>query len=124
MEIYRFPWPQVIILSIFVFGLPLAAYIYLFKNEQVYNMLGNYKIYLIAALAVYCVAVTGFAYDIINGPTLLDCDHSGCSIFLRRGQNQQTIAEGLVTGGLCITCAVLIVLMLEKTKNKGVSWNG
>ena len=124
MEIYRFPWPQVIILSIFVFGLPLAAYIYLFKNEQVYNILGNYKIYLIAALAVYCVAVTGFAYDIINGPTLLDCDHSSCSIFLRRGQNQQTIAEGLVTGGLCIACAVLIVMMLEKTKNKGVGCNG
>ena len=124
MEIYRFPWTQVIILSIFVFGLPLAAYIYLFKNEQVYNMIGNYKIYLIAALAVYCVAVTGFAYDIINGPTFLDCDHSGCSIFLRRGQNQQTIAEGLVTGGLCIACAVLVVLMLEKTKNKGVGWNG
>lgn len=66
------------------------------------------------------MAVTGFAYDIINGPPLLDCDHSGCHIFLSNGQNQQTIAEGVVTGGLCIGSAVLAVGLLERTKSGGV----
>ncbi|KNB44956.1 magnesium transporter protein 1-like protein [Blastocystis sp. subtype 4] len=107
INIYRFPWPQVIILCLFVFGLPLVAYIYLFRNQFVYSLLGNYRIYLVGSLIVYSVAVTGFAYDIINGPSLLDCDRSGCHIFLRQGQNQQTIAEGIVTGGLCIVSAIL-----------------
>lgn len=122
INIYRFPWPQVIILCIFVFGLPLAAYVYLFLNKYVYSVLGNYRIYLIASLIVYSVAVTGFAYDIINGPSFLDCDHSGCHIFLHQGQNQQTIAEGVVTGGLCIVCAILVVGLIERTKNAGVRY--
>lgn len=69
---------------------------------------------------MYSVAVTGFAYDIINGPALLDCDRSGCHIFLRQGQNQQTIAEGVVTGGLCIVCALLVVGLIERTKSAKV----
>ena len=39
IEIKRFPWPQVIILSLFVFGLPLCAYVYLFLNDKVYTCL-------------------------------------------------------------------------------------
>ena len=67
-----------------------------------------------------------FTYDIINGPSLLDCDRSGCHIFLRQGQNQQTIAEGIVTGGLCIVSAILVLGLIERTKNAGVSvwWYG
>lgn len=110
-----------IILCLFVFGLPLVAYIYLFRNQFVYSLLGNYRIYLVGSLIVYSVAVTGFAYDIINGPSLLDCDRSGCHIFLRQGQNQQTIAEGIVTGGLCIVSAILVLGLIERTKNAGVS---
>lgn len=49
----------------------------------------------------YAVAVTGIVYDIINDPPLLSCDRTGCSIFSMQSQNQQTIAEGLVTGAMC-----------------------
>lgn len=48
----------------------------------------------------YGMAVTGFAYDLIHGPALLNCGPNGCSLFAK-GPNQQTMAEGLVTGGLC-----------------------
>ena len=39
-------------------------------------------------------------YDIINAPPLFNCDQRGCSIFATQGQNQQTLAEGLVTGAM------------------------
>ena len=45
----------------------------------------------------------------------------GCSIFLSQGQNQQTIAEGIITGGLCILCALLVVGLIEKTKQPAVT---
>ena len=53
IPIHRFPWPQVIIACLFVFGLPLAAFIYLFQYERVYSLLGNYRIYLVISLLVY-----------------------------------------------------------------------
>ena len=112
-----------IILCLFVFGLPRAAYFYLFMNDKVYAIFGHYSIFLIGSLIVYSVAVTGFAYDIINGPSFLDCNMYGCSIFLSQGQNQQTIAEGIITGGLCILCALLVVGLIEKTKQPAVVFN-
>lgn len=48
----------------------------------------------------YGMAVTGFAFDLIHGPALMNCGPKGCSLFAT-GPNQQTMAEGLVTGGLC-----------------------
>ena len=110
-----------IILCLFVFGLPLAAYFYLFMNDKVYSIFGHSYLFLIGYLIVYSVAVTGFAYDIINGPSFLDCNMYGCSIFLSQGQNQQTIAEGIITGGLCILCALLVVGLIEKTKQPAVT---
>lgn len=56
---------------------------------------------LYLVMCSYAVAVTGIVYDIINDPPLLSCDRTGCSIFSMQGQNQQTIAEGLVTGAMC-----------------------
>lgn len=41
-----------IIICIFVFGLPLAAYVYLFLNDQVYKWLSNSKIYMLLSLIV------------------------------------------------------------------------
>ena len=48
----------------------------------------------------YGMAVTGFAYDLIHGPELMNCGQNGCSLFAT-GPNQQTLAEGLITGSLC-----------------------
>ena len=99
-----------IILSLFVFGLPLCAYAYLFLNDKVYAWLGHTKLFVFLSLLVYPlqpalrhsygVAVTGIVYDIINDPPLFNCDQSGCSLFATQGQNQQTLAEGLVTGAM------------------------
>ena len=109
IEIKRFPWPQVIILCLFVFGLPLCAYVYLFLNDKVYTWLGHTKLFVFLSLLVYSlqpafrhsygVAVTGIVYDIINDPPLFNCDQSGCSLFAAQSQSQ-TLAEGLVTGAM------------------------
>lgn len=45
-----------IIICIFVFGLPLAAYVYLFLNDQVYKWLSNSKIYMLLSLIVSVVS--------------------------------------------------------------------
>ncbi|CBK19587.2 uncharacterized protein [Blastocystis hominis] len=119
IEIKRFPWPQVIIACLFVFGLPLIAFIYLFQYERVYAFFGKKRIYLVISLLVYGMAVTGFAYDLIHGPALLNCGPNGCSLFAK-GPNQQTMAEGLVTGGLLIACAVILIMLIERTKNEKV----
>ncbi|OAO11919.1 hypothetical protein AV274_6424 [Blastocystis sp. ATCC 50177/Nand II] len=112
IEIKRFPWPQVIILSLFVFGLPLCAYVYLFLNDKVYAWLGHTKLFVFLSLLVYGVAVTGIVYDIINDPPLFNCDQRGCSIFATQGQNQQTLAEGLVTGAMLVGCAWSAIRLL------------
>lgn len=98
-----------IILSLFVFGLPLCAYVYLFLNDKVYAWLGHTKLFVFLSLLVYPlqpalrhsygVAVTGIVYDIINDPPLFNCDQSGCSIFAAQSQSQ-TLVEGLVTGAM------------------------
>ena len=91
-------------------GLPLAAYVYLFHYKKLYDVLGKYQIYLILSLVMlepsccmissYGVAITGVVYDIIHGPPFLNCNHQGCSLFMSQ-QNQQSIAEGLITGCFC-----------------------
>ena len=83
----------------FVFGLPIAAYIYLFKAETVYKWFGYKQIYLVLCLLVYvlkalfllfsyALAVSGIIYDIIKEPPFIYCTERGCSMFSNSSQGQ------------------------------------
>ena len=96
----------------FVFGLPIAAYIYLFKAETVYKWFGYKQIYLVLCLLVYvlkalfllfsyALAVSGIIYDIIKEPPFIYCTERGCSMFSNSSQGQ-FVLEGMVTGLMSI----------------------
>ncbi|KAK8793396.1 hypothetical protein WA158_004755 [Blastocystis sp. Blastoise] len=112
IPIYRFPWPQVIISCVFIFGLPLAAYLYLFKAENIYKIVGHKFYYLVLCLMVYALAVSGLIYDIIKEPPFMYCTQQGCEVFSRNGQGQ-FVLEGLITGVLNIACCMAVLYLIE-----------